>query len=475
MDTDLFMTDDFSELVLKHIIRDKDAYLAAKRAGLLPEDMVNSTAGLTIYRDLTATVFDIESTPISKELFLTHVKQQMGEDKHLAIYTVNQIAALCDWIYNGELNSSYIIPKLIDFKKIRRLTKSKQKCGDDVIGMKDAFLEIEKEDVQARVTSKVRSVKPFQTIVKHNPIQGITFGFPIFDDKFGGIAAEECGLLVGMSGSGKTAVASALSFNAACGRGRKVLYISAEEPMENIVSRWYANAFDISYSHLHRGQAEWEKEQAFREMDELDKLALANLDVVDVRQLAPIDKAALIEVVESKAQEGFVPELVVIDQMDYIKPMRPSKNRWEDYERVSFDLDEFSQHKIANEAHFGLVAIHQGKGEPQWEFGYDDIAGFRGIVKPFDWALGVGRRSRKSDRVHLFSMKVRHSEQFSCKFLADFEHMRFTEDTYHSDEPDKDESKIIKDGARARAKSAKDRRFASSQDIRATRGSNPSE
>ena len=72
----------------------------------------------------------------------------------------------------------------------------------------------------------------------------------------------------------------------------------------------------------------------------------------------------------------------------------------------------------------------------KWEFGYDDIAGFRGIVKPFDMCLGVGRFSKEEPYINLFSIKTRHTEHVKQSYYAEFQYMKFTERAWTP--PDKD-------------------------------------
>jgi hypothetical protein len=163
-------------------------------------------------------------------------------------------------------------------------------------------------------------------------------------------------------------------------------------------------------------------------MAPITKETLQNLHIVDARALCPINVDALKTIVEQKAAEGFIPDVIFIDQLDYVTPLKQlpkGSMPWQEYQQSAFELDAFSQYKIQGKFDFALWVVHQGKGAMKWEFGYDDISGFRGIVKPFDICLGVGRHLKEEPFINLFSMKVRHTSHVKQSYKAEFEYMSF--------------------------------------------------
>jgi energy-coupling factor transporter ATP-binding protein EcfA2 len=263
-------------------------------------------------------------------------------------------------------------------------------------------------------------------------INGIPTGFRHVDEVIIGLAKSECGLLVGQSGCGKTAVISSIAISAARS-GKKALYIALEEPHNNIINRWYANQFEISYTDLHYGKPgiDLVLNEAFKNLEENDKRVLKeNLDIIDARRLTPITTDQIKTLIENKAKQGFIPDIVLIDQMDYMRPVKtPTKSaaKWENYEEIAFNCDMLSQYKILDKHNFALWVVHQAKGEPMWTYGFDTISGFKGIVKPFDVAFGVGRPNRDTPYVNIFSLKVRHTQHVKRSYRADFQYMRFTD------------------------------------------------
>jgi KaiC/GvpD/RAD55 family RecA-like ATPase len=283
-----------------------------------------------------------------------------------------------------------------------------------------------------RVSAHARTLDPFAgtTPVKSSRTSGVLTGIGVLDNKTGGLGKGECGLIIGHSGSGKTAVASFMMRQMAL-HGQKVLYLSAEEPAENIIHRLYAQQFKIDYTEMYRGNKEMEKQQAFGELDNATREKLQRIRVIDIRDLTPIGEKGIQKVLEQQADAGFIPDAVIIDQMDYLRPekgMAKDASKWQLYENVAFEMDHLSQYKIQDTHEIALWVLHQATGAPVWTFDYNQIAGFKGIVKQFDMVLGIGRESSDSSHINIFSLKVRHSEMFTAPHRADFNFMSFTPD-----------------------------------------------
>ena len=421
---------DFDELIIKHLLRSNQVYEKAKALKLTGDDLLSShIAGIQLYKELANLSLELGPSPIDRTLLEMHIRQKKTTGQISGIDN-DDLTTLINWCYSSDINPQYIESQLLPFIKHRRLNKAAlANRAEPVV----AYQEMHKLAIGIAANnteSQIDSIKPFAQIVQSQTIQGVTTGFPEIDAKMGGLAAEECGLLIGHSGTGKTAVASVIAHKAAIA-GFKVLYISLEEPKENIINRWYAAHFQINYTTLHYGQedARGQLEIGFNNMTPEDKEALvSNLDIIDARKLTPICADEIAVLIDKKAEEGFIPDLVILDQMDYMKPnveLNKNANKWEKYEQVAFDCDKLSQHHILEADTFALWVLHQAKGQMKWEFGYDEIASFRGIVKPFDVSLGIGRHDKDSPYINLFSMKVRHTQHFRQSYRAYFEYMSF--------------------------------------------------
>lgn len=449
--------DDYSELLLKYLIRDVTVFDAATKVKLTSEDFVIGIKGSRLYKEFADVAFELKSTPCDKDLFRMHLAKKF-EAGSFRNYDEETVLALFDMIFEFEpQNPTSLILNMIEFMKHRRTSKVLIEHKGNPLTIANELSKLNDVFVSTAVSSQATVIEPFAGItpVKSMRKGGIATGIGKMDAKTGGLGKGECGLIIGHSGTGKTAVSAHMMRKAAIA-GHKALYISAEEPAENIVHRWYAQQFRIDYTEMYRGAAELEKVQEFGKLTAMDKEDLARLRIVDVRSMAPLNLKVLKEVIDQQCAAGFIPDVVLVDQMDYIKPFRgmaKGASKWQEYEAVSFEMDELSQYRIGpnKDQEFALWVVHQATGDMTWEFTYNDIAGFKGIVKPFDLAVGIGREDREANHINLFSLKVRHSEHFKAPQLAEFSFMTFTDDPSYKPKSirDKEEKKSSKKGGKA--------------------------
>lgn len=435
---------DYDELVLTHLIRSKKVFELAKELKLSGDDFLSSQLlGEPVYKLIAESILAINTSPINPNLLLVEIKSQAEAS---FITDLDSIPEFIETAYAAILNEDIICLELPAFIRHRRLLKAHEQNRKDPTKLYEEMNKIAVDLSTTENKQNVVSSNPFAAPVYVKQVAGIPTGFTKIDLKLHGLARGECGLLIGHSGSGKTAVASNFARLAAL-EGFKVLYFSLEEPYQNIVHRWYASQFNISYTQLHFGinpgssgsTQKMDLQVEFDNMDPTVKETLGNLRIIDARAKTPINTDELKTLLEEEAAKGFIPDVVIIDQLDYMEPLKkmpPGVQDWQKYQQTAFELDYFSQYKIAGEHEFGLWVVHQGKGGMKWEFGYDDIAGFRGIVKPFDMCLGVGRFSKEEPYINLFSIKTRHTEHVKQSYYAEFQYMKFTERTWTP--PDKE-------------------------------------
>lgn len=446
----LYDTDEMSKIFLKALATSAEVFDTAKSYRFKPDDLVSGPAGSKTFKKIADIIYELKATPCDKDLFLMYLNNSCDKgDFDDLDDPEDQLGELYNWIFDGDnKQAEYVQEHMGEFIRRRRLQKVLLENQKDAERAQQEFAKVIDEINTARVAAVARTVDPFATLVKSSRTSGVLTGIGVLDAKTGGLGKGECGLIIGHSGSGKTAVASFMMRQSAL-NGFKVLYLSAEEPAENIVHRLYAQQFKISYTAMYMGNEEMKKQEEFGKIDAGTKEKLSRIRITDVRDLAPLDEDALKKVIEQEAESGFIPDVVIIDQMDYLKPKRgmpKGAGKWQEYEAISFEMDHLSQYKIQGEHEFALWVVHQATGDMQWVFTYNDIAGFKGIVKPFDLAIGVGREERDSKHVNLFSLKVRHSEHFAAPHRAEFEHMSFYHDAtykpkYQRDKEEKRRSK----------------------------------
>jgi hypothetical protein len=226
-----------------------------------------------------------------------------------------------------------------------------------------------------------------------------------------------------------------------------------------LIQRFYANLFQLSYSRLKNGDLAVREEllQNFAARTDIERAMYRRLKIVDGRNLCPITYKGIIELLERSAQEeDFVADVVIVDQLEFMTPAKAIEKgagKWREYEQISFEIDALSQYRIGNQRPICVWLLHQIQGRPQWEYSYDNIAGFKGIVKPFDVAMGAGRMPG-TDFINLHSLKNRHSAPFAHTYVANFAHMRFDESNF---QPERDRHNNVVYANKDRPKTKKER------------------
>jgi hypothetical protein len=124
-------------------------------------------------------------------------------------------------------------------------------------------------------------------------------------------------------------------------------------------------------------------------------------------------------------ENGYHPDLVYIDQMDYLTTADKVDAEWQKYGKVSFEVDDLSNHLIGGEHMFSIWLMHQAGGKMTRKFSNSEISGFKGVIKPADMVLAIGRDSSQDSIVSIFSLKSRHAKNFQFDYLAELEFMNF--------------------------------------------------
>lgn len=252
-------------------------------------------------------------------------------------------------------------------------------------------------------------------------------GFTHIDAATQGLGYQEFGLFIGHTGAGKTALAIYSAIQNAR-MGRKVLYLSLEEKTENLVKRIQSNIFRISYTLLHKGceSAREQLKTRLKNLTDREKFTLDNLKIHDLTGLQSPTADYLKNYLEGLySKNGFHPDLVYIDQMEYLETNSKSQHEWERLKNIAFEIDKLSQHLIGNRYKFSIWLLHQASGKMSWKYSNDQISGFTGIIRPCDMAIAIGRKGTMDDIVKLFSLKVRHSRNFEFDYHADLQFMDF--------------------------------------------------
>lgn len=421
---------DFYELVLRHLIRDPETMRRAVELKFKSDDMLTSEqTGIRIYKEFAQVAMEIGEAPIDKAVLKSALNAKHAKGL-LVGFEKEETIELIKFIYDGELNSKFMLRALPEFIARRRMMKAHLDNQSDAAAAYKAMHQIAWEIQTIQTDTQAKSFQPFKKAVVKPTFSGIGTGFKKVDSVMQGIGLGEYGLIIGHSGAGKTALATNFLLKAVT-NGYKALYISLEEPGENVADRLYAQQFKISYTDLHTGNGgvRMELPQLLDEIDPIikDKL-MNNLRIEDLRDMAPLNKDSIIVLLEKLAEEGFEPDLVMIDQLDYIEPTSGEDHqRWEKYELSSFEMDMLSHYKIKGRKAFALYVLHQAGGQMKLVYTNADIASCKGVIKPADVVICIGKEAPDAETVKVFTLKSRHSSNFQQTFLFEGHHMTFTE------------------------------------------------
>jgi hypothetical protein len=250
-------------------------------------------------------------------------------------------------------------------------------------------------------------------------------GFPAIDSVMNGLYPGSLGLLIGHTGGGKTAMAVYSAIQNAL-LGRKVWYLSLEEPVDDIWSRIYSNLFRVSYTDIKfgRNNASARLEKAFESKSDAAETVLRNLTVHDFSKLKPTCDYLKRYLEYNYSLQLSRPDVIYIDQMDYLETVETFDNKWEKYDQLSKDVWRLAVNSAGSHK-FSVWLLHQAKGKMRRTYANDDISAFNGVMRPADLVLAIGRDSNLHQVASIFTLKSRHSPNLKFDYLTHFEFMDF--------------------------------------------------
>ena len=424
MAEELYNDPDFIELVIKNIIMCPDVYEKARALKVSEEDF----GGIAVYRSFIKAAMDIGEAPVNSKLLTSKIKQAI-KDGELPETQKELASEFIVWLYNEEpLNSKYVLDNLSSFVENRRYQRLTSEDSLTAKELAARAIEITQNVQMAEKSGNIIEYSPFENLVMPSTIEAFGTGFPTVDAVAYGISLQEFGMILGQSGSGKTSIATYMSLKNAL-NGRKVLYLSLEEPGKDICARLYANQFSIPYTDIHynRNGAGMRLEEAFRNASQERIELLSRVKVHDLRDVTPVTARFIQNYIDGLYERtGWHPDLIMIDQLDYIDADGEYESAWQKCEKAAFELDNLCNHRIGGKHKFAMWLLHQVKGKLQKHFTADDIASFRGVIKPADMVLCIGKDGQRDNNVDIFSLKSRHAPNFRFPYTAELEYMNFS-------------------------------------------------
>ena len=436
LDKTTFNSPEFLKIVLAHLFKTPECIQRAKAIKLTPDDfVVSSTIGLQVLRPIAEIAFMDFKAPPPLYIVELELQQKIASQEILPIQSLSAQATLRN-IYEFEPDGAsipYILESLIPFLKCRReaqlLTKHIDNADDLLANL--SRLKTEISTVSASKTKWILS--PFADASLGELTEFIPTGIPELDLALGGgIGRGDYAILAGYTGGGKTTMGVMLCANGA-NLGYNTLYVSREEKYQNIKNRFFANRFNIAYHSMRSGVGvtEQELQQTMEEKKDITDMMNKHLRIANMRDWGEVFTAQslLDQIQQFYREENWAPDLIVIDQLEFMEPLQPGKyeKEWDKQAVITNEVDRIITHHVLGGKHqLTVVLLHQAKGAPKFIFTSEQLSGSKGILKPCDVAFGVGRKGTTSTEFSLFSLKTRHNGPFNLKMDgSELQYMKF--------------------------------------------------
>jgi hypothetical protein len=420
-------TDEYIELLLLHLVNCPEVMAKAKRFNLVGDDVViNEVYGTQLYEAFLDAVMAVGEAPVAPALFMSHlaVSERPIEQED------ENFQRLLEFVYDtgSPLNPGYFVTTMKEFIKAMRWRKVKFQWDDDPEQLLEHWRPIATALAIDNCEAQAVHVRPFENMIIKPHENTIGTGIAALDNEGCGLNLGEYGLIIGYTGGGKTAFGVNITLNNALA-GRRSQFISLEEDETEIAQRYYSNLFEINYTELHKGHANIQLVEMFRQPPSPAAIEMLNrnLCLTGMKGVQGVTPGIIYDVMLRNFENtGFAPSIVVLDQMQFLTPdgYKKTMDGWEKEKLVAAELDELS-HKTIGGHKFCLWVLHQAKGNRKRRFKEEDVEGYKGISHTTDLVLGIGRDSESSDECSVFTLKNRHGAEFDVDVQTELQYMRF--------------------------------------------------
>lgn len=246
--------------------------------------------------------------------------------------------------------------------------------------------------------------------------KGTPFGFKDIDNATGGIFKEHVGLIFARSGKGKSRLLYNIGCNAAL-VGRSVMYITIEMSTEALQNMWASRQLKLSYTQIVNSSLSLEDKERYNQFLHNNQNEIP-FYIVDMPRgcTPPIVEAELITYTR---MYGKVPDLVLIDYANLMRPDTKYEKGYEKYDNLLRELKQVARvHKIPI-----VTAMQQNRESLKAkEVGLEHIGLSDRAADHCDFILHLHREDKDdvNKTLHIRFVKARFSELKACTLYADF-------------------------------------------------------
>lgn len=168
-------------------------------------------------------------------------------------------------------------------------------------------------------------------------------GLRSLDNVIGGIQAGELGLIMGVTGAGKSVTLTNFS-HGAVSRGHSVLYVGLEMSARQIAMRQDARAFRVLYDSLkYYRLTKEDRKTLVRKFKKFTKRYRNKLQIVSM----PLNRCDIMTLEglldDLKQESGFVPEVILVDSGDHLNALDKNRDYRLQQSAVYWDLKNFAK------------------------------------------------------------------------------------------------------------------------------------
>ena len=420
-------TPDFMELLLAHMIRDKEVFRKAKQIGLVPADFATSDEySFQLYKVFAEICMEIGDSPIGHRLMGIKIKEKIAS-YDIPETLIDMAGELWDGLYKIELNSSFVSDNIQPFIKRQRQYKIKSSYGEDPDKLLAELSKLSIEISNNEEDTDVVVYEPLKELVYKESITTIPTGLRKIDEIGGGLALGKFGMIVSTSGGYKTGTGVNFAYKSAYD-GLNTVYVSGEEPGYDIAQRFNARMFGINYSALYRGNCKEQLTEAWKNRGESVRRAADHFKILDFHSKR-FTVNDIIKYLMKFAANGFVTQQVIIDQLEFMDPLESFKNDngTAILKRIGCECDQLISHRPIHGVTPAVWLMHQLKGAPRLNFTTEDLSMCKSLQNPCDVMLAIGNDPKSPDEILISSLKSRHCPAFSFMYKAIKEFMRIEE------------------------------------------------
>lgn len=215
-------------------------------------------------------------------------------------------------------------------------------------------------------------------------VSGMTTGISSLDEILGLMLPGDLGFIIASQGDGKSALAAQIGMHAALDR-RPVLYIQMEMSQEQMGARELAKLSGISVSQIHEGAFDTFQWEQIVEAEKM--LGPIPFHILDAEEMTVRQVRSQCLAMQRAGGIG----MVVVDQLDKLKPEGKYRDRFEAYKEVTRDLKRMTKGiGIPGICLAQRTRTAQRRDDPTPHILDADIPS---IERDADWVIGLWQKS----------------------------------------------------------------------------------